>query len=62
MNEGIIQMLHKLVTNFGRPSFDLGSDYKIHEADEALEDIQKRRLELERRLRLLDIQSTPRGT
>lgn len=61
MHKGFLQMFKDFVSNFGRPDYDLGSDDKIHEADENTKEIRSRREELERRLRLLDIQSTPRG-
>ena len=49
------------VQNLGRPDYDLGNDDKIHEADEHLEQSMRKRKELEDRLRLLEIQGTPRG-
>ena len=54
-------MFHRLVTSFAKPNFDLGNDNKIHEADRTVEELQERRRDLERRLRLLGIQGTPRG-
>lgn len=61
MYEDILRMLRGVISNFGRPKFDLGDDTKIQEADKTTEELQKRRKELERRLELLRIQSTPRG-
>lgn len=61
MNDRIRKMLKHLL-NYARPDFDLGSDQKLNEADKACVEIQQRRKELERRLELLNIQGTPRGS
>ena len=57
MYEKVRLMIKGFLSNFGKPSYDLGNDDKIHEADEHI----RRLRDLERRLKLLDIQSTPRG-
>lgn len=55
-------MLSAIFSNFGRPSFDLGNDAKIHEADDVVTELENKTRELERRLKLLEIQSKPRGS
>lgn len=55
------EMLHTFITNFAKPRFDLGSDDKIVEADQTLHELQHRKQNIERRLKLLEIQGNPRG-
>lgn len=48
-------------TGFAKPKFDLGNDDKLHQADELHQELKEREQALERRLKLLEIQGTPRG-
>ena len=61
MVKRLLRMLYDVLSNFGRPDYDLGNDDKILEADKTLKESKDKREELERRMRLLGIQSTPRG-
>lgn len=59
--------LHRMVDwlhNIGKPRFDLGNDDNINHADKLIDEVTEKRKSLEERaarLKLLDIQSTPRG-
>lgn len=62
MVKGLLRMLRKAIRNFGKPSYELhSSTTKLFEVDETLRENKSKRVELERRLKLLEIQSTPRG-
>lgn len=61
MNGYFRGVIHEFFKNFARPSFDLGSDDKIHEADELIKELEERKKALERRQKLLQIQGNPRG-
>jgi hypothetical protein len=56
-----LQRMWLLLLGIGKPHFDIGNDHKIYEADRTIAEINKERQELEARLRLLEIQGTPRG-
>lgn len=61
MNGRLTRMWTYFVSNFGRPRFDMGDDTKIEESDIIQKELEERRKELERRLRLREIQATPKG-
>lgn len=55
----LLMWLNKI--GFAKPDFDLGSESKIHEADQLSIELEQKQKELERRLRLLHIKGSPRS-
>lgn len=60
MNELVGKMLAKL-RSIGKPDFELNPQVDTDEDDQFIDELSKKRRELERRLRLLDIQGSPRS-
>lgn len=61
---GLRTMMSKLFRNFGRPNFhyDIArSEAILEQADTKIEELNKTKASLEARLKLLEIQGSPRG-
>lgn len=61
MLDKVRQITKYLIGGFGRPHSLLRDESKIDELDNELDEVERKQLELQARIRLLQMQASPRG-